>query len=511
MSIMKRDRIPLLLSLFALLLFVPATDAQTSSSQQEILVIDAAAPAHPFPHFWEHMFGSGRANLTLRDSYRQDLHQVKQITDVEFIRFHAIFLDDMGVYDEDAQGRPIYNFSYVDQAYDGLLQNGVRPFVELSFMPKKLAATNAIHAFWYKQNVAPPKDWGKWDDLIYQFTKHLVDRYGLDEVQKWYFEVWNEPNIDFWAGEPKQTTYWELYDHSAAAVKRVSQRLRIGGPATAQAAWADAFIQHCVEKKVPVDFVSTHVYGNDSAQDIFGTNENIPRERMVCRAVKKVHDQIKASAMPGLPLIWSEFNASYKNEPEITDSIYMGPWLADTVRQCDGLVDEMSYWSFSDVFEEQGVVKQPFYGGYGLIAAGSIPKPAFSVFKVLHQLGNQRIALDSDSALVTRAADGSLVVAVWNLIPADQPGSQPGSAKKVILRFKNLGSARQASISRVDRDHGDPHPAYEKMGSPVYPTMAQLKQLRDATLSNSPETQELKGGELNLTLPANGLAVISIK
>jgi xylan 1,4-beta-xylosidase len=157
------------------------------------------------------------------------------------------------------------------------------------------------------------------------------------------------------------------------------------------------------------------------------------------------------------------------------------------------------------------VVKQPFYGGYGLIAAGSIPKPAFSAFKMLHQLGNQRIALDSESALVTRAANGSLVVAVWNLIPADQAGTQSGSAKTVVLRFKNFGSARHASISRVDRDHGDPHPAYEKMGSPVYPTMAQLKQLRDAALSNTPETQELKGGELSVTLPANGLAVISIR
>ena len=142
-----------------------------------------------------------------------------------------------------------------------------------------------------------------------------------------------------------------------------------------------------MEKHIPVDFVSTHVYGNDGAQDVFGTNENIPRDRMVCRAVKKVHDQIKASALPSLPLIWSEFNASYKNEPEITDSIYMGPWMADTIRQCDGLVDEMSYWTFSDVFEEQGVVKKPFYGGYGLIAAGGIPKPAFAAFEILHQLG----------------------------------------------------------------------------------------------------------------------------
>jgi xylan 1,4-beta-xylosidase len=505
--LIKRYRNPLGLVLLVLLTFSLAAIAQPAASKPEILVIDGTAPAHPFPHFWEHMFGSGRASLTLRESYRQDLRQVKAATDVGYIRFHAIFLDDMGVYDEDAAGRPLYNFSYVDQVYDGLLQNGVRPFVELSFMPKKLASRDALHAFWYKQNVAPPKDWAKWDDLIYQFTKHLVDRYGFDEVSQWYFEVWNEPNIDFWVGEPKQASYFELYDHSAAAVKRVSGRLRTGGPATAQAAWADAFIQHCAEKHIPVDFVSTHVYGNDSAKDVFGTSENIPRERMVCRAVKKVHDQIKASALPSLPLIWSEFNASYKNEPDITDSIYMGPWMADTIRQCDGLVDEMSYWTFSDVFEEQGVVKQPFYGGYGLIAAGGIPKPAFAAFKVLHQLGKERLALDSDSALVTRAPDGSLVVAVWNLIPS----GQTGGARSVVLRFTNVRGARQASISRVDGEHGDPHPAYEKMGSPVYPTQAQLQKLRESVKLAAPEIQELKSGELNLTLPPNGLAVIEIR
>ncbi len=502
----------LLLLVLSAMAFSHAAVAQTAAAQPEVLVVDAAAPAHPFPHFWEHMFGSGRASLSLRESYRQDLRQVKQVTEVEYVRFHAIFLDEMGVYDEDSAGRPVYNFSYVDQVYDGLLQNRVRPFVELSFMPKKLASKDASHAFWYKQNVAPPKDWAKWDALIYQFTKHLVERYGVDEVQKWYFEVWNEPNIDFWVGEPKQATYWELYDHSAAAVKRVSPRLRVGGPATAQAAWADAFIQHCVEKHVPVDFVSSHVYGNDSAPDVFGTHESIPRDRMVCRAVKKVHDQIKASPLPSLPLIWSEFNASYKNEPEITDSTYMGPWMADTIRQCDGLVDEMSYWTFSDVFEEQGVVKKPFYGGYGLIAAGSIPKLSFTAFRVLHQLGRERITLDSDSALATRASDGSLVVAVWNLVPPDQLSSnQSGSAKTVVIKIKNLGGVRQAYISRADGEHGDPRPVYEKMGSPIYPTQAQLQKLREPALPGSPEVQPLKDGELSLTLPANGLAVIAIR
>src|ERR1700736_2705176 len=127
------------------------------------------------------MFGSGRAILSLRESYRDDLRNVKKITNFEYVRFHAIFLDEVGVYDEDEQGNPTYNFSYVDQIYDGLLQNGVRPFIELSFMPRKLAAKEAPHSFWYRPNVSPPKDWKKWEDLVYHFTSHLVDRYRIDE------------------------------------------------------------------------------------------------------------------------------------------------------------------------------------------------------------------------------------------------------------------------------------------------------------------------------------------
>jgi xylan 1,4-beta-xylosidase len=484
---------------------MPTVNAQVSA-KPDVIVVDADAPSHPFPHFWEKMFGSGRAVLSLRDAYRRDLREVKQITDFEYVRFHAIFHDEVGLYDEDSQGNSLYNFSYVDQIYDGLLANGVKPFVELSFMPQKLAARNTLHTFWYKPNVSPPKDWTKWDNLISAFGKHLIDRYGIDEVAQWYFEVWNEPNLDFWAGEPRQATYWELYDHTARAIKGVNPRLRVGGPASAQAAWVDALIKHCADNKIPVDFVSTHVYGNDRAQDVFGTNEDIPRDKMVCRAVNKVHTEIEASSMPHLPLIWSEFNASYKNESEVTDSTYMGPWLADMIRQCDGLVSSMSYWTFSDVFEEQGVVKTPFYGGFGLIAAGGIPKPAFNAFKLLHQLGDQRIPLDSDSALLTRREDGTLVFAVWNYSPPDQAGSP----RTFTLRLVNAKS-RNAEISLLDRDHGDFHAAYEKMGSPHYPTPAQIQDLQRASELVKAETWELKNDELTITLPAHGLALIELK
>ena len=477
-----------------------------AQTKQQTIVVDALAPAHPFPHYWEKMFGSGRAILSLRESYRNDLRDVKKITGFEYVRFHAIFHDEVGVYSEGKDGQAIYNFSYVDQIYDGLLANGVKPFVEISFMPKELAARPALHPFWYKQNVAPPKDWQKWDDLISAFTKHLVDRYGIDEVASWYFEVWNEPNIDFWAGEPKQETYWELYDHTARAVKKINSKLRVGGPATAAAAWVEAFIKHCADNNVPVDFISSHAYGNDSSKDVFGTDEVISEDKMVCRAVGKVHDQIRASAKPNLPLIWSEFNASYKNEPTVTDSIYMGPWLANTLRLCDGLADIMSYWSFSDVFEEQGVVKKLFYGGYGLMAAGNIPKPAYQAFQMLHKLGDQRLSVDSDTALLTRRNDGSLVLALWNYAAPDETGA----AESFNVQVKNKNT-RRASVWRLDAQHGDVLAEYERMGSPSYPSKAELEKLHAIDLNATAESVAIKNSQLNLDIPAKGLVVIEVK
>jgi len=493
--------------LFAVFLAL-ASACLAAQTKIDRVVVNANQATTPFPHFWEQMFGSGRAILSLRDSYRQDLRATKGITDFQYVRFHAIFHDEVGVYDEDEQGHPLYNFSYIDQIYDGLLANGVRPLVEISFMPRKLAAKETIPDIsWYRPSNSPPKDLAKWDDLIYQFAAHLVSRYGADEVARWYFEVWNEPNIGYWGGDPYQATYFDLYDHTAQTLKRVNARLRVGGPATAQAAWVVAFLQHCQEKNIPVDFVSTHAYGNDTSEDVFGTHETISRDKMVCRAVKKVHHEIQASSFPHIPLLWTEFNASAATEPEVTDTTYMGPWLADTIRQCDGLVDMMSYWTFSDVFEEGGVVKQPFYGGYGLIAAGGIPKPAFNDFKVLHLLGEERLAVESDSVLATRRQDGAIVVAAWNL---GEPGKD-GPTKTITLQFDGLAKDRCAYVWQVDHEHGDFHEVYAKMNSPRYPDRDQLDTLRQSVQLAPPRGERINRNQLELTIPGNGLAVVEIK
>ena len=496
-----------LAALLAVFATLAAPEARSQATPTERIEIDANAASHAFPHFWEKMFGSGRAILSLRESYRHDLRETKRITGFEFVRFHAIFHDEVGVYDEDAAGKPVYNFSYVDQIYDGLLENKTRPLVELSFMPRKLTSDpNALHPFWYKPNVAPPKDWNKWDQLIEAFARHLVERYGEDEVANWYFEVWNEPNIDFWAGAPKEATYYDLYDHTAQAIKRISARLRVGGPATAQAAWVDRFLAHCKEKNVPVDFVSTHVYGNDKAEDVFGTHENISRNEMVCRAVTKVHQQIAASAYPHTPLIWSEYNADYSNQPQVTDSAYMGPFLANTIRECDGLTEMMSYWAFSDVFEEQGVVKTPFYGGFGLFAERGIPKPSFNDFALLHRLGDTRLDASSDSAIVTRRIDGSLAIAVWNLSLPEEAGSP----KTVILHFNGLPQMRSARVSMVHDEHGSPLTVYKQLGAPQSPTPAQIAQLRKAAALPVAQPHVIDYGTLTITLPAHALALIEV-
>lgn len=505
-----------------------------SQQQAEQIVVDAKGATTPFPHFWEQTFGSGRAILALRQSYRDDLRAVKQATDFNSVRFHGIFNDEVGLYDPDRKtiefaqtagqagtgvgDNSSYNFSYVDQIYDGLLEIGVRPYVEMSFMPKRMASdAAAIHPFWYHPNVSPPKDYSEWDTMIAAFAKHLIERYGLGEVATWKFEVWNEPNIDFWQGKPKQPTYFELYDHTARALKSVSPKLQVGGPSTAQAGWVAAFLAHTKADDVPVDFVSTHVYANDTAKDVFGTDEQIPRDTMVARAVRKVHDEIAKSGYEKMPLIFSEYNASYANEPNITDTTYMGPWLANTIRQVDGLVENMDYWAFSDVFEEQGVVRTPFYGGFGLMAADHIPKPAFNVFRMLHLLGDRRLKSDSDSALVTEDATGKLALALWNYAPPDGTGAKytmpkgpAGPAKMFEVELRNV-SAGAAEVWRVDDDHGNVIKAFDAMGRPAGSlTKEQVAKLRAAGQLGAPERVRIDHGRLQLTVPAHGLAVVLV-
>lgn len=485
---------------FILLAIVPL------SRSQETVHIDAQAHATPFPHFWDQMFGSGRAILTLRESYRNDLRAVKQVSDFKYVRFHAILHDEVGVYNVDEHGNPEYNFAYVDQIYDGLLKNDVRPFVEISFMPKKLAFNpDALHPFWYKQNVSPPRSPDAWNDLIRHFAQHLVDRYGIDEVSKWYFEVWNEPNIDFWNGIPRQQSYFDLYANTARTLKSVSPRIRVGGPATAAVSWIPEFLKYTSENHLPVDFVSTHAYADDTVQNLFGTDEDIPMDDRVCRAVEKVKDQIKASSTPDVPFFLTEWNT--QGLLGARDTIFMGPALANTVRECDGMVNMMSFWTFSDVFEESGPLSKPFVGMFGLRAKGGINKPDYYAYGLLHQLGTERLHNDSKNAIVTKTSDGGLAIAAWNLVDPDKHGV----TVTMTLDFAHLSPNAHVTIQRVDAEHGNVLPKYAAMGQPLDPTEAQVDKLNQETALPAPETMQLTGGRLELKLTPDTLALVKVE
>ena len=486
--------------------FAVISTAGITVKAQETVGIDPQGAHTPFPHYWEQMFGSGRAILTLRESYRDDLRAVKQVTDFRYVRFHAILHDEVGVYNEDEHGNPVYNFAYVDQIYDGLLKNGVRPFVEISFMPRKLAFNpDALHPFWYKPNVSPPKSMDRWDDLIRHFAQHLIERYGIDEVSKWYFEVWNEPNIDFWNGIPRERSYFDLYAHTSRDLKSVSPRLRVGGPATAAAAWVGDFLSFTATNHVPVDFVSTHAYGDDTVEDLFGTSEQIPMDERVCRAVEKVRNEVKASSRPNLPLFISEWNV--QGLMDARDTVFMGPALANTVRQCDGLTEMMSLWTFSDVFEESGPIQKPFTGIFGLRAKGGINKPSYYAFQLLHELGSERLTNPATDLIATKSTNGEVEVAAWNLVDPDQPPSE----KTIDLVFQHVPPNARVSIQQVDTNHGNVLAEYAAMGTPLDPTPSQVDQLNQETALPSALEETLSAGRLEIKLTPNELALIKVQ
>lgn len=485
----------------------PALPSQTESPVA--FTIDARHSIGPLDHYWESIVGSGRASLALRSDYQEDLRLVHERAGIQSVRFHGIFDDDTGVCTLNPRGDVVYNFQYVDQIYDDLLDAGVRPFVELSFMPAALASGNKT-VFWYKANVTPPKDMDTWVEMVTAFARHLFSRYGGSELSRWFFEVWNEPNLDFWAGT--QAEYFELYRRTATALKSVDKRLRVGGPATAEASWASEFIQYCAQQDAPLDFFSTHIYANDPQSKVFGSEAHYALEDVIPLALRKVRNEVAASPMPHLPIFITEWNSTYMNDSALTDTSFNAAFIVHTLNRCREVVDAMSYWCFSDVFEEQGVAQNIFYGGYGLIAMRRIPKPSFHAFSLMHQLGNERLAVGEGPALATRRADGSVAILVWNLIPRDEHGKPaPGAPLALRMVVRGLAHRNKLSVTRVDDEHGSALPAYREMGSPQYPTKRQIHELREAAELPPPKASLVAGGrytEVPIELPPGGIALL---
>jgi len=498
--------------LTCLLTLVLHSEAQT---QPRVINLDAQAVQGRLNMFFKTCIGAGRANEGLRADWQQQLREVKRDAGFTYIRMHGLLTDDMGVFSVDRNGKERYSFQYIDVLFDYLLSIGMKPFIELGFMPSAMASGDKT-IFWWRGNVTPPRSYEQWGALIRKLTEHLTERYGEAEVKTWYFEVWNEPNLDgFWAGS--QEEYFKLYAHAAQAIKSVNQEYRVGGPATAGAAWIPELITYCTSSDVPLDFVSTHSYGvRQGYLDEFGTTGTVLAEDewALSGDVLRNRREITESVMPNLELHYTEWSSSYTPADPIHDSYHEAAYILQKLKQVGENVQSMSYWVFTDIFEEAGPRFEAFHGGFGLMNTQGIKKPAYFAYQFLNKLGPTELANDDAMSWATTDEQGNVQLLLWDFthtLPEgvnnqqyyrqDLPAREKGVAS---IQVKGLMPGRYIlRISQVGYKRNDAYTAYIAMGSP-----AQLSQQQEAALkaeaTGAPSKQEY------LSVDASGLVTTQV-
>ena len=486
-----------------------APEAGAAKPSLRVVSIDYTAVKGPLDRTPEVCVGAGRAAEGLRKPWQDQLAYVRQQCGFQYVRFHGLFHDEMEVCARGADGKIRYNWDKVDQLYEAILKAGVKPFVELGFMPKALASADGRPQFWWKANVTCPKDYNEWGELVGELTRHLEQRFGREEVAKWFFEVWNEPNLtNFFAGS--QADYFKLYDVSARAIKSVSPRYQVGGPATAGVNWVAELIAHCRAGDIPIDFISTHNYGTQNVLDEFGTRKQflrMGRGVIVDNIKEKARKQIDDSAMPKLKLYITEWSASSSPHNAVHDSYFEAPYILDKLKGIEGVTDAMSYWTFTDIFEEAGPPTKEFHGGFGLLTMGSLKKPAFYAYQFLHRLAPLELANGDRSSWVTReSGDGGEVTGlIWDFSQPDQGkldcnkffGRDWPARDKAPLRFELKGMPPGnyiLSITRVGYRANDVFASWLDMGIPDKPTPAQLAELASKNNGTPEITEEIKVG-----------------
>ena len=376
-------------------------------------VLIPTEPTGPLPDAWRHCVGTGRLNLALRADYLESAALVQREIGFRYIRGHGLLSDDMGVLRE-SQGVTRYAFTYVDQVVDSYLRVGLKPFLELGFMPSALASGDET-VFWWKGNITPPRSHDDWAALVRAVLRHLIDRYGLDEVRTWPIEVWNEPNLTvFWQGAD-QEAYFRLYEATARAVKDVDASLQVGGPVLSPGAdeWWAPFADFVARREVPVDFVSRHAYSSGPAQHVpFGTYQTFDRPQALLDQFDAPRRHLAGTALAGLPVHISEFNTSYRPDNPIHDTAWNAAYLAPVLAGGGDLVDSFSYWTFCDVFEEENIPTSLFHGGFGMLTHRQVRKPTYHLYTFMARMGSDVLARGEDH-LVCRDDDGRVTVLAW--------------------------------------------------------------------------------------------------
>lgn len=507
-----------------LLCIAPMVRAETGAGAARTVVVDLRRTSGPVDRFFDLSVGSDYPGTLIRDDSQAQLKVVTEELGFRYIRFHAIFHDVLGTVRVE-NGKAVYNWTRIDQLYDDLLARHIKPFVELGFTPEALATSNNSIFYWHG-NTSHPKPDG-WRDLVAAFIQHIEKRYGKDEVRTWFFEVWNEPNLSgFWEGGD-QKAYFALYDLTAKTIKSIDPKLRVGGPATAGAAWVPEFLAHVKASGAPVDFVSTHTYGVQGGfLDENGKSDTRldPSPDAIVGDVRRVRAEISASPFPKLPLYFTEWSTSYTPRDSVHDSYVSAPYILSKLKASEGLVQGMSYWTYTDLFEEPGPPTAPFQGGFGLMNPEGIRKPAYFAYKYLHALQGNSVAT-SDPETMVSTQNGNVSAVIWDFEQPVQKVSNRSFFTKVIpshpaepvhLRVTHLAddASYRLRVYRTGYHANDAYTAYLEMDSPKALTAAQIAHLNDLT-RDLPETDNViqsgRKGTAEIALPMNSNDIVLVK
>jgi xylan 1,4-beta-xylosidase len=466
---------------------------------------------------WRTCVGTGRFALALRRDYQDSLAMVQADIGFRLIRGHGLLSDDVGIhrpYEHDGRRQVRHAFTYLDQVVDAYLALGIKPFLELGFMPSGLASGEAT-VFWWRGNITPPADHAEWARLIQATLRHLIDRYGREEVLGWPIEVWNEPNLEqFWLNADQQA-YHELYAVTAQAVKDVDPSLQVGGPAISPGndEFLDRFVDFVVAKDVPIDFVSRHAYTSGPSQHVpFGTHQTMMPAARLLEQFGRPRQQLAGTPLANLPVHITEFNSSYRPDNPIHDTAWHAAYLAPVLTSGGELVDSFSYWTFSDMFEEVGIPTALFHGGFGLLTHRQIRKPTYHLYAFMARLGDEVLARGDDH-LVTRFSDGRLAVLAWAPVEVDTLESVDGHRIVLDLPMGTEGPAFLAR-SRVHDEVGNAYSAWDAMGRPASPAARELAALREASEPGREHRRvNVRDGrlELDLTLTRNEVTLVELR
>ena len=477
-----------------------------------VVQVDAAAADGPVDRFFDLSVGSDYPGTLIRDDSMAQLRTATSELGFRYIRFHAIFHDVLGTV-KVRDGRTVYDWTKIDELYDKLLARNIKPFVELGFTPEALKTSdNSI--FYWKGNTSHPRLDG-WRDLIAAFATHLEERYGKDEVRSWFFEVWNEPNLDGFWEKADQPAYFELYDVTARTLKAVDPALRVGGPSTAGAAWVPEFLDHVAANGTPVDFVTTHTYGVDGGfLDEEGKSDTklSPSPDAIIGDVLRVRKQISASKFPHLPLYFTEWSTSYTPRDRVHDSYVSAPYILTKLAGVKGAAQGMSYWTYSDLFEEPGPPTAPFEGGFGLMNPQGIRKPAWFAYKYLQALQGRDVPTGDQYSMASLDPSGLTLLAWdWHQPKQDQSNRpfygrlvESTPAAPVSARFAHVPPGRyHLRTYRTGYRHNDAYSTYIDMKLPKTLSAAQVEQLQALT-RDVPERDKV------VTVPRDGLLKIDL-